>query len=255
MSRAYCTIAARNYLPQAMTLLGSLNQHEPDAVLYVLVVDDGPIELPDSAQLRILRNDSLGLPRRDFLQLATIYGVVELSTSLKPLLLQLLLEEYDEAVYLDPDTFVCSPLLELAELLAEHSLILTPHFLRPIEPGSAYVSEVHSLTVGAYNLGFCAVSREAKEFLAWWRERLQFDCLIYPLLGIFVDQKWADVGSVLYPSFALRHPGYNVGPWNLHERLLVARRRILDTGWVTCLCGCFISAASTLTILSRSARV
>jgi hypothetical protein len=80
------------------------------------------------------------------------------------------------------------------------------------------MSEAHSLTVGVYNLGFCAVNREAKSFLEWWNERLRFECLKYPLLGMFVDQKWMDVGSVLFGAHALGHYGYNVGTWNTHER-------------------------------------
>lgn len=194
--------------------------HEPHRPLFVLVVDDGP-DL--NVDLRIVGPDFLPISRREFLRWAAMYDVVELCTALKPMFLATLLQGFDQVVYLDPDTFMVSPLAELPDLLAEHSILLTPHFLEAIAPGSQLLSEAHSLTVGAYNLGFCAVSRRAKPFLDWWHERLRFECLKYPLLGMFVDQKWMDVGSVLFGAHALRHYGYNVGTWNTHERPIECR--------------------------------
>ena len=38
--------------------------------------------------------------------------------------------------------------------------------------------------------------------------------------GLFVDQKWVDIGSVLFHATAFRHYGYNVGIGNLHERVI-----------------------------------
>ena len=42
----------------------------------------------------------------------------------------------------------------------EGGILLTPHFLDPVPPG-AELTEGHLLTVGVYNLGFCAVDRRA----------------------------------------------------------------------------------------------
>lgn len=231
----YCTIVARNYLPQALALKSSIERHEPGRRLTILVLD-GDVQLPAHRRegTEIVRPKFLGLPERRFLELATVYDVVELATALKPLLLQKLLEAFKRVVYLDPDTFVVSPLSELTQAIdSSGGVLLTPHFLEPIPPESADVSEIHSLTVGAYNLGFCGVGRAGLPFLSWWWSHLENECLIYPLLGLFVDQKWADVGSVLFPTAPLRHYGYNVGPWNLHERDLAgtaADPRIRSTG-------------------------
>jgi hypothetical protein len=74
------------------------------------------------------------------------------------------------------------------------------------------------LAVGVYNLGFCAVDRRAGEFLDWWWGHLQTECLGDPTAGLFVDQKWVDIGSVLFRAGAFRHYGYNTGVANLHER-------------------------------------
>ena len=150
-----------------------------------------------------------------------IYDVVEYSTAIKPVLLKHLLTQYEKVAYLDPDMYVTSPLLEVDDLLNQYSILLTPHFIEPIAPGSSYVSEIHSLTVGVANLGFCAVNRDATGFLDWWWSHLERECLIYPLLGVFVDQKWTDVGAALFDAHFMKHYGYNIGPWNLGERQIV----------------------------------
>jgi hypothetical protein len=218
----YCTIVARNYLPQALSLYASIREHEKDRDLYILIVDGARPDLEQNRpRLKMVTTEFLGLDTRELDNLAMIYDIVEFSTSVKPLLLTRLLEQYEQAVYLDPDTFVVSPLSELEALVDEHGVVLTPHFQEPIKPGESHISEVHSLTVGVHNLGFCAVGRQGLPFLRWWWSHLERECLIYPLLGLFVDQKWTDIGSMLFSAHSLKHYGYNVGPWNLHERQFV----------------------------------
>lgn len=215
----YCTIVAQNYLPQALALYASIREVEPGRDFVILVIDSERSDLQTGRpRLSVVSTSVLGLSEREILDLATIYDVVEFSTAVKPLFLKWLLTTHDQAVYLDPDTFLISPLSELEPLLDRWGIVLTPHFLEPIEPGQGYISEIHSLTVGIHNLGFCAVSREGIPFLDWWWSHLERECLIYPLLGVFVDQKWTDIGATLFNAHSLRHYGYNAGPWNLHER-------------------------------------
>lgn len=224
----YCTVVAQNYLPQALALHESIREYAPQVDLAVMVVDGNRQDLEDGrTKLRVLNLDFLGLERREVLNLAAIYDVVEFSTSIKPLFFLALLEEYDRVVYLDPDTYLVAPLEELESTIDEHGTVFTPHFLQPILPGSEVISEVHSLTVGVHNLGFGAFSQESREFLNWWWSHLRRECLIYPLLSIFVDQKWTDIGSVLFNVHSWKHAGYNVGPWNLHEREVVRREGLL----------------------------
>jgi hypothetical protein len=216
-------VVAQNYLPQALALCGSIREIEPDRNFVILVIDGDRQDLESGRpKLRMASTRVLGLPKNEVQDLATIYDVVEFSTAVKPLFLKYLLGHYEQAVYLDPDTFLLSPLLELESLVDESGVVMTPHFLVAIRPDESYISEVHSLTVGVHNLGFCAVGRNGVEFLDWWWSHLERECLIYPLLGLFVDQKWTDVGATLFKAHSLRHYGYNVGPWNLHERTLAA---------------------------------
>lgn len=225
----YCTIVAQNYLPQALALYQSVRTHEPDVDLVLLVIDADRADLMEGRPgLRVVTWRDLGMTKEEFDRLAAIYDVVELSTAVKPRLLRELLHESQYVAYLDPDMYLVAPLSELGPALAENPVQLTPHFLHPIPPGSSYISEVHSLTVGIHNLGFCAVGRGAEQFLDWWWSHLERECLIYPLLGLFVDQKWTDIGANLFDARSLRHAGYNVGPWNLLEREI----RETDAGYV-----------------------
>jgi hypothetical protein len=216
---AFCTILARNYLPAALALGESLREHGSQIPLTVFLIDanDGT-ELPELEGVRWMHPGMLELPERTALELAMSYDLVEFATAVKPLVLGALLREHKQVAYLDPDLHVVSPMEELAPALeASSGILLTPHYLRPTPPGSDF-SEGHLLHVGIYNLGFCAVDRRAHEFLSWWWDHLRAECLHEPLAGLFVDQKWVDIGSVLFGASGLQHYGYNVGVANLHER-------------------------------------
>jgi hypothetical protein len=216
---AYCTILARNYLPSALTLSDSLRRHGSETPLVVFLIDAVPeTVLPEIPGVRWMIPASLGLPERAVHELAMSYDLVEFATALKPLVLETLLREHEQVIYLDPDTYVVSEMVELGPALdASAGIVLTPHYLRPTPAGNAF-TEGHLLNVGVYNLGFCAVNRSAGEMLSWWWSHLRVECLHDPLAGLFVDQKWMDIGSVLFGATSLSHYGYNVGVGNLHER-------------------------------------
>lgn len=220
-SIAYCTIVATNYLPKALTLAQSLDEHHPGARLTVLLIDvEQHSDLPGiEGPVQLVSTEILGLPEREVLRLAAIYDIVEFATAVKPLLLDALLNDCEQAAYLDPDTFVTAPMVELPRDLAasEGGILLTPHYLRPVD-GAAHLSEGHLLVVGVFNLGFCAVDRRSREFLAWWWGHLREECRWEPLSGLFVDQKWVDIGAALFGGTVWRHYGYNVSIANLHER-------------------------------------
>ncbi len=220
---AYCTILASNYLPSALTLSDSLRRHGSEVPLAVFLIDATPdTELPTIDGVRWMMPASLDLSQRAALDLAMSYDLVEFATALKPLVLQALLGEYEQVVYLDPDTYVVSPMVELGPALDVSSgMVLTPHYLEPVPQGQPF-SEGHLLNVGVFNLGFCAVNRDADELLRWWWSHLRSECLHDAIAGLFVDQKWMDIGSVLFGSTSLRHYGYNVGVANLHERPVAA---------------------------------
>jgi hypothetical protein len=221
-TRTYCTILSTNYLPKALALAESLRRHEGGARLQILFIDHADeATLPVLEGVTCLSTSVLGLPGRELLGLAMSYDLVEFATALKPLLLRALLRDADQVFYLDPDTYVTSPMVELGPALEASAggILLTPHFLDPA-PADADISDGHMLLVGVNNLGFCGVDQRTGPFLDWWWSHLRTECLYDPLAGLFVDQKWMDIGSSLFQATTFRHAGYNVGVANLAERPL-----------------------------------
>jgi hypothetical protein len=219
MNRAACTIISYNYLPYARTLCESFLAAHPECSFYVLLVDRVPDAFnPSREQFELVTLDELAIP--DFPSVAFKYDILELNTNVKPTFLKLLLARgADEVVYLDPDILVCNPLAPVFDSLADHDIVLTPHALSPND-GPA---EIILLSAGVFNLGFVALSKspEACRFLDWWEAR----CLDFAYderrSGMFVDQKWANLVPCFFDRvMILKHAGFNVAYWNLHERHL-----------------------------------
>lgn len=219
-TRTYCTILSTNYLPKALALGESLRRHEDGATLRILFIDhDSDEGLPQLDGVECLSTASLGLGHRAVLHYAATYDLVEFATAVKPLLLGALLDDAEQVFYLDPDTYVTAPMVELGPALeaSDGGILLTPHFLGP-PPGHGEASDGHMLLVGVNNLGFCGVDRRTRPMLDWWWEHLRTECLYDPLAGLFVDQKWMDIGASHFQSASFRHAGYNVSAINLPER-------------------------------------
>jgi len=196
--------------------MASLRTHQPEWDRFVLLVgDDGPAI--DEESFESVSLDALPLPSRR--QFYFRYTILELNTAVKPWMFEhLLARGYDRVVYLDPDIRLYSPLAEVEE--SDAFLVLTPHLTGPIR-GDDHPSERSILKAGTYNLGFLAVSKTADtdRFLAWWQEKLEFQCVVDVARGVFVDQKWIDLTPGFFDGVSiLRHEGYNVAYWNLGQR-------------------------------------
>jgi glycosyltransferase involved in cell wall biosynthesis len=223
---AICTIVSRNYLSLARLCCHTFLAQHPGARAFVLLVD--ALDGLDLAQepFECLAASALGIPEFD--DFAFKYGIVELNTAVKPYVLEYLFEQRDVAnvFYVDPDIQVFSPLHEARALLERGQVVLTPHILAPYPQDGRRPNEVDLLLSGAYNLGFLGLRRtpETRALLQWQQQRLYDGCFSDTARGLFTDQKWMDLVPCLYPGVSvLRHPGYNVAYWNLHERRDVRR--------------------------------
>jgi len=159
------------------------------------------------------------------------YNITELNRSIKPFVFLRLFDDFPSrpVVYFDPDIAILSTLTELEQALEQGAdCVLTPHICEPAE--YAEMQDGRMLQFGIYNLGFCALrdTPEVRRVVAWWGRRLERQCVIDLQAGLFVDQKWADLlPAFIEHTFILRHPGYNVGYWNLSQRTV----RRIDGGW------------------------
>lgn len=159
----------------------------------------------------------------DFEKLAFKHSVLELSCLLKYYTMKYAMEKYQDEqifVYLDTDMMVYGPFVEVQQKLNSFNIVLTPHRIDP-DPWE------HFLKDGTFNGGFFAVKRsyDGENFLNWMISRLKEKNYIDEEQGLFVDQKWFNLAPAYFKLDILRHPGYNLAGWNLHEpeRKMIAK--------------------------------
>lgn len=225
LSDAACvfTIIARNYLAHARVLARSLAQHNPGAILKVVLLDDVRNEVEAEAGIEYIRPAELPFESAsEFHVMAAIYDVTELATAIKPWVFEHLFARGAAVViYLDPDIEVFDSLGTIEMLAGEHGMVITPHVTEPLPRDGQRPDDRDLLLAGIYNLGFLALGRAmATTFLPWWQERLRRDCVNEPAAGLFVDQRWIDFAPAMFDPCILRDPGYNVAYWNLPHRTL-----------------------------------
>jgi hypothetical protein len=224
MIRAACTIIAKNYTAFARTLAQSFFTLHPDGKFYVLIVDEfeGYIN-PDEECFELVRLSDLGIP--NLLSLCFKYDIKELCTAVKADLLDYLLrkESVERLIYLDPDILVTGSLNELYERLGTSDIVLTPHLDKDYPDDDLLPNDGYILRAGQFNLGFIGVnaSKNALDFLKWWKPKLHENCVVDLLNGYFVDQKFIDFVPIFFRNIWIEtSAGYNVAYWNLHSRTL-----------------------------------
>jgi hypothetical protein len=224
-NRAICTIIAKNYLAAARTLCQTYQHLHPEDRCFVLVVDEhrGFID-PAKEDFELVGVEELEIP--DFYpSFAFKYNVTELSTAVKPYLLELLLRQrgIDKLLYLDPDIMVLQKLDRLYEVLDRFDIVLTPHLDADYPDDGMYPNDSSIMQAGMFNLGFIGVnsSKNANDFLKWWKGKLYSKCLVDLEAGYFVDQKFLDLAVLFYNGIHIeKDTGYNVAVYNLHSRRL-----------------------------------
>lgn len=218
----FFTIASRNYLAYATTLMQSVAAHYPDAPRYLILADrDENDAALAGAPFVTIPADVLALP--DFEAFAFRYTIMEFNTAIKPYAFAHLRQRHPAAgvIYLDPDILVVEPLTEVEAAFADGALaVLTPHLLAPVDD-DRQPGEREILASGTYNCGFVAIGAhaDADRLIAWWADRLEFGAFNDTAAGLFTDQKWADLVPGLFTDVRiLRDQGYNLAYWNLSQR-------------------------------------
>lgn len=216
----FVTIVTRDYDHWARTWADTVAEHHPTAEVRIAFADQ-PIErqrecLGDERLLVVPECASeLGLV--DFRRLAFQYTPFELTCALKPFVMRWLLQRYDKVIYLDADTAVYRPLVEVPRALETASIVATPHLGQP----ASTAVEQTIRAAGTLNGGFLAARRgpSATAFLDWWAEKCRHDCCVDPYAGKFVDQSWLDLAVHYFQDFqVLCEPSLNVAYWNLDAR-------------------------------------
>lgn len=215
------TICANNYLAHASILARSFKAFHPDIEFQIALLD---------IKNDTIDCDGLGADAVVFLDelfgdiirsLKDTYGIAELCTVVKPELFKhYFQEDYKTVLYIDPDIKVFSRFDEVLHALETNDMVLTPHMCSPTGD-TGHPMDKHIMRTGVYNLGFLAVneSPEIRDFVDWWDKRCKEYGFHDLQKGHFYDQIWLSWGpSFLDKCKVLRHLGYNVANWNLHER-------------------------------------
>ena len=219
----FFTICSNNYLGQAAVLGRSVLQIHPESKFILLLMDefssgvnynDFPFEIIPAKEIE-----------PNIIDLAKKYDIVELNTCIKPKMFSHLFELgiADRAIYLDPDIMVFNRLTEVEVGLDNANILLTPHIFSPIVFDGKSPQESLFLNYGIYNLGFIAIkqSQESENFLKWWQTWTYNKGYNEPGHGIFVDQLPINYATIFFKGVELINSrGYNMAPWNLHERKL-----------------------------------
>ena len=221
------TIASKNYLSYARTMLNSVARVHPEYKLFLCLADqvDGYFDV-DAEPYTVVQADHIGI--QNFEDMALRYDIMEFNTSVKPFMFRWLFDntDLDTVIYLDPDIRAYSRFDRLESVLAAGaSVVLTPHITQPLEDGKN-PNDYHMLQAGVFNLGFIAARRcsETLDFMDWWGRRLSTKCISDVTANLFVDQKWCDLAQCFLDELKVfKDAGYNVAYWNLAQRHVVEK--------------------------------
>lgn len=221
---AFCTVIARNYFAQALTLIESVRKcgHLEPFFLLVIDCDVTNIESHDNSDYNIIICDHLNIEK--LLKRRFKYNITEFSTSVKPKLISnIFARGFSKVIYLDPDIYVFKHLIDITHRLDSCDVLLTPHMDSPPPADWRGVDHFSMMLTGIYNLGFLAIknTHNSLQILDWWDAQLENKCVDEQDKGIFTDQKYFDVATTLFSGISvLKEPGYNSAPWNLHSRFI-----------------------------------
>lgn len=225
------TICSNNYLAQAKVLGDSLLEQNPDCKMIIGLCD----KLSDDIDYSFFENIEI-IPVSQiniycFNEIIEKYDIVELNTSIKPSFFKYLINKYvdlETIIYFDPDIQIFNNLTLIEKYLESDDILLTPHIFKPIAIDALLPTENLFLNYGIYNLGFLALnprSDNVKEFLNWWEERTLKIGYRRVCEGLFVDQLWVNLVPIFFDKVKiLSEHGFNVAPWNLHERPLYSNK-------------------------------
>lgn len=225
MRKLAFTICSNNYLAQAKTLGDSLFYRNPDYKFIIGLCD----ELSDEIDYSFFENIEI-IPVSQiniycFDEIIEKYDIIELNTSIKPSFFKYFISIYKDLqtiIYLDPDIQIFNKFDLIEKYLEEDSILLTPHILNPIDVDDFAPSENLFLNYGIYNLGFLALNSKCQNtlnLLDWWENKTLKIGFNRVSQGLFVDQLWINLAPIFFKKVkVLEEYGFNVAPWNLHER-------------------------------------
>jgi len=221
------TICSNNYLAHAKTLGDSFLEFHPDVKFIIGLVDrfNPAFDYSFFSAFDIIPVEDIAVP--NFEELYNKYNITELNTAVKPSYLHYIFKTYNaqKVLYIDPDILVTSRFDEVFDALDSKNIVITPHMCSPVDDEHG-PNDYDVLGGGVYNLGFIGLSdyNRVKTFIDWWHDRVVKYGYGNPRKGMFYDQLWIHYVPCFFDNYyILKHLGYNMANWNLHEREITSQ--------------------------------
>lgn len=210
----FCTISSSDFLFKVYALHQSLSSAcSTTFTLHVLLTDE--TQQHDSASIKFYKLQDL--KDKNAIQIQAKYKDDKLRWSMKPILLNFLLQTFPKVIYIDNDIAFYDCPDFLFEQLNKHVVLLTPHRYS-FSPTKEQHWLENNLKFGLFNAGFVAVNQEAKSVLHWWAECCIYRCEKNFWRGLYDDQKYLDLFPIIEPSTKIiEHKGCNVAGWNIEN--------------------------------------
>ncbi|HET7535424.1 MAG TPA: hypothetical protein VFJ90_03160 [Candidatus Didemnitutus sp.] len=211
----YCTYFDQGFLVQGVALAQSLFRHDPDALLWVLALDDAAattLAMLDAQRLRVVTLAELEAGDPALAAAKANRSRVEYYFTLSPCWPRGLLRAHPEIealVYVDADMMFFSSPQPIWDDLRRGSTLLCAHRF------AGFL--VHYEQHGHFNVGVLGWRRDAAGLacLDWWRERCLDWCYDRVEEGRYADQKYLEEWPRRFDGvIECVHPGVNLAPWN-----------------------------------------
>lgn len=221
---SYLTISNTRYIHHVAALFRSLLAQGIDELFWGHIKNN-------SVDLRRISRSGIELIRENVAQTHDSDSIVEASTRFRPLLLETVFDVCDCEIgcYIDPDIYVYGTFDELLD--PNYSIWITPHLIlkdlaNALDPVMAtrVIEQAFGLQRwGGFNLGLYFVRNNSvgRNFLSIYQSLLERSCTENSLYG-FVDQKWIDFLTSIFPSEikVITHSGLNLSYWNVPYRTI-----------------------------------
>lgn len=210
-------------LYESLTFFSDLDELNFD--FYIFLLGSKSLELEAKPnQIKYIYIDKIF--DEDFLrELADKYTPSEFCWVLKPFISEWLFKWYQLLFYFDSDICFFNSIELVHHEMTDTDILLTPHYLHPFGCTTSFgVRSLSLLRGGVFNAGFIGLrnSEQSLLFLKWWQVHVTKHGRNDPDNGMCGDQRWLDLVPVLFDKAKIcRHPGMNVGYWNIHERQIV----------------------------------
>ncbi|MCW8132538.1 MAG: hypothetical protein KIS92_19475 [Planctomycetota bacterium] len=210
-----------HYVARGLTMIESLFRHHPRAALSVLCVDAKTAEIVQAVhgdRAGRFTSKQLAAEEPRLAGLRAQRAGWEFYASQKPIFIRMAMDrmEPDElAVYIDADCYFHTGIEEALAELEGASIGITPHRF------SAECADLRQY--GTYNAGFAVWRNNAdgRACLLDWSAQCLDWCFKRVEGERFMNQGYLTAWPDRFQGVkALRHPGLNVGPWNLASHCL-----------------------------------